>query len=439
MSAPPANSLPRFDVAMLGARRNYVVPRALASVGMLETFYTDIYLGNPALRGLLNSLPPKLTPAPLRRLQGRYHPELPRRNVVSFNLVGLQENLRRRRARSFTDLLQHFADSGRMFCEAILRQGELRGAGLYAVCGGALELCLDAQQRGVPTLLDQNVAPFRFYNRLAKEECERWPGWQQDLLETPEDNPFSPREEAEWQSATRILAPSEYIARELVHAGVEANKIRVLPFCWKETGEQTAHRRDRAVSRELHVLFVGGASLMKGLPYLLEALRLLNSRLFKCQVVGSIEVDPARLAPYSQHATFVGHVPRTEMTQFYRWADVLVFPTLSDSFGMVQLEAMAHAVPVIATPNAGSVVRDGVDGFVVPIRDPEAIAAHIERLSTYPTLLRVLAENAKSRVNDFNFRAYTKAVARHISDVLPMRLVEVESLRSDEDEVQVSG
>lgn len=409
MNAPLADSLPRFDVAMLGARRNYVVPRALASVGMLETFYTDIYLGNPALRGLLNSLPPKLTPAPLRRLQGRYHSELPRRNVVSFDLVGLQEILRRRRARSFTDLLQHFADSGRMFCEAILRQGALKGVGLYAVCGGALELCLDAQQRGVPSLLDQNVAPFRFYNRLAKEECERWPGWQPDLLDIPEQHPLVDREEQEWDAADIILAPSRFVSRELVSAGVDPSRIQVLPFCVNRpfTAVSRRPRRDQT----LNVLFVGGVALMKGVQYLLEALRRLNSPRIACRVVGAVQVNAGCIAQHRGRASFDGHVPSKDMTGVYQWADVLVFPTLSDSFGMVQLEAMGHGVPVIATPNSGDVVRDGVDGFIVPIRDADAIAARLEQLLLDTHLRQSLSASAIERTRDFGLPAYTQSLA----------------------------
>ena len=45
-----------------------------------------------------------------------------------------------------------------------------------------------------------------------------------------------------------------------------------------------------------------------------------------------------------------------------------MLPTLADSFGLVHLEALACGVPVITTPHCGSVVRDGVEGFIVPIR-----------------------------------------------------------------------
>lgn len=399
------DSLPRYDVAMLGSRRHYVVPRALASVDMLETFYTDVYLGNkPAVQSVLNFIPPPLLPAALRRLQGRFHPDLPQGRVVSFDLMGAREVFHRQRVSEFSDLLQHFVRVGQRFCEQVIASGTMRGSGLYALTGAALELCREARTRGVPAVLDQNVAPFRFYNRLAREESERWPGWQPDLSEIPERDPFTEREEAEWQAADVIVTPSPFVSRELVNAGVEPARIQSLPFCVNR--QFTPVPRDATEHETLNVLVIGDVSLMKGVQYLLQALQHLNSPRVSCRIVGALKVNPQCITPYRGRATFNGHVPFGEISRFYAWADVLVFPTLSDSFGMVQLEAMGHGVPVIATPNSGAVVRDGVDGFIVPIRDPFAIAARLDQLLSCPDLRRSLRQAAVERTRDFSFEGF---------------------------------
>ena len=68
------------------------------------------------------------------------------------------------------------------------------------------------------------------------------------------------------------------------------------------------------------------------------------------------------------------------MARHYGWADALVLPTLSEGSANVCHEARAAGLPVITTPNAGSPIRHGVDGLIVPIRDPQAIADAIVEL-----------------------------------------------------------
>jgi alpha-maltose-1-phosphate synthase len=93
-------------------------------------------------------------------------------------------------------------------------------------------------------------------------------------------------------------------------------------------------------------------------------------------------------------------VSRAELPAVYRAADVLVFPSLNDAFGLVMLEAMACGLPVIATDHSGAVdvIRDGVDGFVVPARDPAAIAARLEPLIADPSLAAEMGRLARQRI-----------------------------------------
>jgi len=100
--------------------------------------------------------------------------------------------------------------------------------------------------------------------------------------------------------------------------------------------------------------------------------------------------------------TFHGPVSRDQTEEFYRTADLFVLPTVSDGFALTQLEAMAHRLPVIATPNCGEVVTDGVDGLIVPACDPMALAEAFQLLIQDPEKLRAMNEATKAKVQKFS-------------------------------------
>jgi glycosyltransferase involved in cell wall biosynthesis len=103
---------------------------------------------------------------------------------------------------------------------------------------------------------------------------------------------------------------------------------------------------------------------------------------------------------------FVAQVPRSQVQQEFRRADVFVLPTLADSFGLVHFQAMACGVPVITTPHCGSVVRDGIDGFLVPIRDAEALADRMQQLLEDRYLRRRMGMAARERAGEFTWARY---------------------------------
>ena len=101
----------------------------------------------------------------------------------------------------------------------------------------------------------------------------------------------------------------------------------------------------------------------------------------------------------SKHIRWVGNVPRGETASYYQAADVFLFPTLSDGFGLTQLEAQAWKLPLIASRFCGDVVRDGVNGIVLNDVSGEAIADAIRSLIAEPRLLVTMSQN--SSVSDF--------------------------------------
>jgi len=169
--------------------------------------------------------------------------------------------------------------------------------------------------------------------------------------------------------------------------------------------------------KKIRVLFVGGDGLRKGIGYLARALEMTGSASVEARVAGNLEISELGLAELRRTMTLLGPVPRTEIGQLYRWADVLVLPSISDTFGLVILEAMAAGVPVITTPHTcgPDVVREGKDGFIVPIRDAHAIADRIDRLAGDRKLLAAMSRQARARALDFTIERYAERLMAAVS------------------------
>jgi glycosyltransferase involved in cell wall biosynthesis len=106
--------------------------------------------------------------------------------------------------------------------------------------------------------------------------------------------------------------------------------------------------------------------------------------------------------------------------EHYTWADVFLLPTVCEGSATVCYEALAAGLPVVTTPNAGSTVRDGVDGFVVPIRDSETLVERLARLAEDPELLAGMSANALARASEFGLANYGERLMRVLARWLPV-------------------
>ena len=384
MTAP--RSARRVDAAFIGARGHYAVPRLLSEAGILGRFFTDAYVGNkPWLELGLRLTPPPLRPRSINRLLGRTDEAIPARSVVSYDVFGLKYWWKQQRVRSDEELIRLFVDSATEFNRLVINDMIEPADATYG-CSGALELFEHVRTSGGSCVLEQLLAAREQERALLSEEKRRWPGWQPDLW-IPEVDPLAEREVAEWEHANVILAASEFVAEGLRNRGVRQSKIKLVPYGLDLSRYGPPHTPVSRPPQPLRVLFAGAVGLRKGAPYLLEALRLIGPSRVEGRFAGKVELGRDKLAPYTSVARFLGAVPRNQMPQLFRWADVFVFPTVCDGFGFVQAEAIASGVPVIATPNCGSVVRDGIDGHIVPIGDAKELARALEGYIEQPNHL----------------------------------------------------
>jgi glycosyltransferase involved in cell wall biosynthesis len=403
---------PLVAVAQLGSRMHYAVPLALYRGGILGRFYTDSYVTGRTVRSLLETAHRLRPLRPLVRLRDRSVADLPRRVVTAFHGLGIRYYLRLRRASHPAAATAVHLWAGRVFCRKVIRSGLRSADAVYGFASASKELFEFAKGGGTKCILDQ-MAIMELYYHLWEEEAARWRGWEEPPTLGEANWAFFRREDEERELADLILCPSDFVVRFVASKGGAAEKCRVVPYGVNLSGFR-CERSPYVGGRPLRILFVGRVSLMKGLPYLLEAVKRLKSRNIEVRLVGEIALAENAIAPYRRLCRFLGPVARSEVLRHYAWADILVLPTLCEGLALVQLEAMAAGVPVIATPNAGNVVRDGVDGFVVPIRDAEAIAEKIEYLAQRPEVLREMSHSARKQAEEFSLEKYGERLIKAI-------------------------
>ena len=240
-----------------------------------------------------------------------------------------------------------------------------------------------------------------------------WPGWQQKFERVPEH--FMERLSAEWDMADIVLVNSEWSRNALVAQGVPEQKLIVVPLAYEL--QETPKRIFSKKKSKLQVLWLGSVNLRKGIPYLIEAAKILKNAEIEFTIAGSLQISVSAIDNLPQNVNFIGCVPKVDISKYYYQADVFILPTLSDGFAITQLEAMAHGLPVVTTPNCGSVVTDGVDGYITPIRDSDAIADALLKIVNDREKLRAMSEAARAKSRQFSLNAYANNFKEAISSI----------------------
>lgn len=322
-----------------------------------------------------------------------------------------REGLRRAKVRTFpwvhtpeyvlrrAGLLPRWMDDQTGYANALLfdeytlrRIGECEA--LIGISGSSLKTGALVQRRGGKFYCDRGSSHQRYQEELVSEEFRRWG------VEAPVSDPRdTAREEAIYAMADGITVPSSFAARSFAAMGVPAEKVHTIPYGvrlenFKPAGEP--------VAGGFEVLFVGGVGLRKGVPYLLEAFARVRHPRKRLRVVGALSremgVVLGRLP--KEGVEFLGMLPQARVAALMSASHVLVLPSIEEGLALVQGQALACGCPVICSTNTGGedLFDDGVEGFVVPIRDAGALAERMQRLCDEPELQQAMRAAGLARV-----------------------------------------
>lgn len=384
--------------SQLGAREHYAIPRALHTAGKLREFHTDLWSSGPwqAFRSL---------GSPGRDLAGRFHPALRQARIHAYPLQGLPRTILTRCAG--VNRLPHSVLSQSNWFDHTVARHLARFAEptvFFSYTGTFLETARRVRAAGGLAILGQ-VDPAETEERIVAQERQRWPGWESPAAAVPPA--WSEKRRAEWAEADLVLVNSEWCRRALCEQDVPEDKLRVVPLAYEPPDPSPTRSPSTG---KLRVLWLGQVILRKGIAYLLEAARLLQDAPVEIRVAGPVSISREAVASAPPNVRFTGHLSRSLVASAYASADLFVLPTLSDGFAITQIEAMAHGLPVIATPCCGEVVVPGRNGVLIPPADANALAQAIASLAQDRSTLASLSEGALQTSREFGLDRLTRTL-----------------------------
>ena len=252
--------------------------------------------------------------------------------------------------------------------------------------------------RGIPVVLDVPIAPQCYVARMRAADPS---------FPLVPDKDIQERELACCAKADLILCPSPFVAGELSAAGVSSGRICVIPFGAAYDG--WSKRDSPPKGRPLEFCFAGNVSPRKGVLDLLAAWARPEFRAHRLHLCGRVYPEIARALARHGFGNVVtpGFV---DVDEYFKRCDVFVLPSLMEGSSKAVYEAMNRSLPVVVTRETGSVARDGIEGYVVPARDPEALASAMLRFADTPGLAARMGAAAKARMAGFTWADYGRRV-----------------------------
>jgi len=272
---------------------------------------------------------------------------------------------------------------------------------LYTHSTLQIETIQRAQSLRIPAVVDSGTAHPVHQNQVLGEERARF---------APDLPPiFCPgeieRHLVEFDTADYVIVNSSYVRDTFIANGFDAEKLIML----SQGVDLSLFRPVGKQDNVFRVLTVGLLSLQKGTHYLLKAFHELGFPNSELMLVGRPRPDIVPIfARYEGTFTHIPGVPHEQLYHTYSNASVFALVSINDGFASVVIEAMACGVPVIVSENVGArdIIREGIDGFVIPIRDVEAMKDRLTKLYENPCLCKQMGQAARLRAQEFSSDRY---------------------------------
>ncbi len=396
----------------IGARAHYLIPKALQLKGNLSYLITDTWIASAAIRSGFANSPVRL----VKSFASRFSPAIPSNAVKRFSLkfLAVEVMLRARKLKGWDLIIErnkHFEN----IAEKIFRQLPATDA-VLGISYTSLKVFHIARQRNQKKILFQ-IDPGLKEEQIVADIVAR----HGDVYTTH----WEPAPKSYWKAwreecglADVIMANSLWSKDALIEEGIDERKIKVIPLPFQIEKKHLDFKKEYpfvfSKERPLRCLFLGTLTLRKGVHIALEVASRLINKPVEFVMVGQNELDMKLLD--KPNIQYNGVASRADTDVYYQTSDIFLFPTLSDGFGLTQLEAMAWQLPVIASKHCGKVVVDQVNGLELDTCDADALEKVLIECLEHPELLKKTSSNCLETVKRFSLENFADSLAKLTED-----------------------
>ncbi len=392
----------------------------LVNLNQLDSFHTTLGLIETSL--LIRLAPLALKQQLLRR---SYH--LPRSKLRTYpwresvrlaaEYMGMKQLSRKEKGWAAFDLVARELD--RKVANHLSLRFQLGSlpspGGVYCYEDCAFQTFRRAKELDLRCFYDLPIAYWQTAQKLLAAEAERLPEWAQTLGATNDPVEKLERKESELEMADIIFCPSRFVLDSLPTSVKQTKPVIISEFGSPPVPGPAASATEN-IHGPLRVLFAGALSQRKGLADLFGAMKLLKRADVELVVMGSLILPMDFYRQQLPNFVYEPPRPHNKVLELMRSCHVLVLPSIVEGRALVQQEAMICGLPIIVTPNAGGedLINEGKTGFLVPIRQPEAIAAKLAWCADHLGDLAQMGLEARLKAKQLTWARYSQKIAQAI-------------------------
>lgn len=418
---------PRIAVARYNPQHSHYLALALQEGGMLEAYYTGLYLSSehPPLRAF-RFLPAMLRKRMERHLFARFRRQIPgldvsRIHALAWGTNAAQALLFRAGVKS-PWLLPFFRNQGERFQRRVAAVSQATADVLVLYDCDAFHALDATRSSDLIRVVELAATHPVTHDEIYRTEAAKWPEFARHLEIYAQRPERYARLCAEVDLADYLLVEAAWVKTACAAQGYDPERIFVVPLgC--DLDRFHPPPTPRATNGPLRILtYIGNPSLVKGLPYVLGMLSRLKSDVpieLVCYGIGEFVLPPSFDLGHIK-ITRHGLLPHGEVAALMREVDLLCHPTILEGFSFTVAEAMASGLPVITTADRSGVaeiITHGHDGFVVPLGDVEGMAAIVRRLHGEPALRRAVGQAARQTIEAYSWDAYGTRIVRIFAEI----------------------
>ncbi len=416
----------KIIVAHPAQQHSYKTAAGVKSAGMLFKYATTVYNGKKSLTSIATRF---LKEDNLKRANGRNSKELDDSEIIQFcEFEGLFLLLLQRidKSKYFYKLLNSFIINrfGKKIAKYAI-DNDVDALIMYdTVSYKAFEL-LEKKAPHIIRIIDMSAPNFSYMDKIFKDDLKNNTNYSRALSEEIQStfyNKTIKNSMKEVSLADYFLVASKFSHKSLVYSGISDRKILICPYGFysSQLNQEKTLISNKVVDRKLNCLFVGRVTQKKGAFHLFDAINKLDLSYYSFKFVGTYETPNGYYDDFKDKCEFVGHVTKDRMFNLYKEADLLVFPSLADGFGLSVLEALSFGLPVICSRNAGAsdLIIDGFNGFVIPAGDPYSIYEKLEWFISNKNRISDMSRNAIESVVDYTWEIYNKMLSRNLDVIM---------------------